>query len=130
MFILLSIGITVSCSCRELEEQHGKTQEVLEEYNKWKLLSSRDALSRAPTIAQTLQSVVSLPRVHWEQPSPPTSHLSVELPPANVLTSLGSLGRVSVTLRPAPIEHQEGDQVVIMPVLGIDTLCQHNFEHK
>lgn len=87
---------------RDLEKHHAKIQRSLKEYDKWKALPAREALAKVATITQTLQSTASTPLPQeCQQPSCPRMRVCVMLPCTNPLTSLGSLGHVTVTC-PSP----------------------------
>ena len=96
MFILMA---------RDLEKHLSQARRSLEEYDTWKALPAREALTRVGTITQTLQATAStsLPR-ELQQSSCPRLRVCVELPCTNPLTSLGPLGHVTVTCpSPSPL---------------------------
>ena len=59
-------------------------------------MPAREALLKTPALTQGLQSIVSSPKDNL-QPLHPALRVSVELPCSDVLTSVGQLGRVTIS---------------------------------
>ena len=95
----LSPSLSHSLPPRELERKQAVCQGVLEEYKRWKSLPAREALLKTPALTQGLQSIISSPKDNL-QPLHPALRVSVELPCSDVLTSVGQLGRVTISAAP------------------------------
>ena len=94
--------LTILCS-RELERHHSKARQSLEDYEKWKAMPAREALTSVSTLTQTLQTTgsTSLPLPATQQGTATGLRLHIELPSSNPLSSLGPLGHVTVTCPPS-----------------------------
>ena len=82
--------------CRDLERRHGMAKRSLEDYEKWKSLSPREALTNLSSLSQTLQATAKTSLPHHTTVATKRK-LYIELPLASPLSSLGPMGHVTVT---------------------------------
>ncbi|CAI8015339.1 Tripartite motif-containing protein 72, partial [Geodia barretti] len=94
-----SLHSSIETQMKELERHHSKARQSLEDYEKWKAMSAREALSTVSKLTQTLQTTgsTSLPLPATQQGTGSGLRLHIELPSSNPLSSLGPLGHVTVT---------------------------------
>jgi hypothetical protein len=98
-----SLHSSIETQIKELERHHSKARQSLEDYEKWKAMPAREALTTVSTLTQTLQTTgsTSLPLPATQQGTATGLRLHIELPSSNPLSSLGPLGHVTVTCPPS-----------------------------
>ncbi len=96
--------MSLICPCRELEEKRSKVTCVIDEYDAWQGLSTRDALTKSIELESQLKDLSS--RKPHETLNAVTAKVSFEALHSDVLTSVGLLGRIFVSL--PELHGQEG----------------------
>ena len=81
---------------------------ILGEYTSWGLLPARELLLKAPSMTESLQSIVSAPRDHLHASVHPKPNVNVKLPFPSFLSSIAKMGRV--TVRSAPVTSTESER--------------------